>query len=275
MRNYSRHFSRKRGLLAACLALLSAGSVLSPALAVRYTQVFPNAMPPATNVPSGAYYQVPASPQWQYRPQVAPPSNLTLEPVRVVQYASQPLQSPQAILDNVKAKDGISATVAPKISVENSNTLNAATDGQNLIITSALLEKLHTNDQRAFVISHELSHILLSHVAKTQMRRVGLSLFDQYIVRHYVAAGSLGDLAARFGIGLVDTHSSRGFEYQADDLGVRLMSEAGYNPEAAIQVFDILKANTPPNQTPGFLMDHPITDDRIKALVKKYKLQPE
>jgi len=62
-------------------------------------------------------------------------------------------------------------------------------------------------------------------------------------------------------------------EYQADDLGVRLMTQAGYDPEAAIKVFDILKANTPANKTPGFLLDHPITDERIRALAQKYKLK--
>src|SRR5262249_17238410 len=147
---------------------------------------------------------------------------------------------------------------------------NAATDGQNLVITSALLERLTTDDERAFVISHELSHILLQHIGKTELRRVGLTLLDTYLVRRYTTQGSLAQLASELGIGLVDKRSSRGYEYQADDLGVKLMAQAGYNPQAAIRVFDILKAATPGNQTPEFLQDHPITDSRIRALVQKY-----
>ena len=182
------------------------------------------------------------------------------------------LHSPEAILDRLKTANNVPVDVAPGIKVQTSDTLNAATDGQNLVITSALLERLSTDDQRAFVISHELSHILLQHIGKTQMRRIGLTLLDAYVVRRYTSQGSLAQLASELGIGLVDKRSSRGYEYQADDLGVKLMSQAGYNPQAAIQVFGILQAATPGNRTPEFIQDHPITESRIRALAQKYKL---
>lgn len=267
------------------MGLMATSSLLNPAFAVRYTQILPNNNAPVNNTlpvhpvsPTSApsepsYYNVGYNPGRVYQGQLR--QNVTLPTLHAETSSRQPLQGPQAILDNIKAKNNVPATVAPTISVENSKVLNSYTDGQKIVITSNLLNKLTTNDQRAFVISHELSHVLLSHVAKTQVRRVGLSLFDTFIVRHYVGQGTPLDLATRFGIGLVDMRSSRGFEYQADDLGVRLMSGAGYDPEAAIQVFDILKANTPSSQTPGFLMDHPITDDRIRTLAQKYKLKQE
>lgn len=194
------------------------------------------------------------------------------------QYTASPaaqqttLHGPEFILEKLKTANSVPAEIAPSIKVQTSDTLNAATDGQNMIITSALLERLTTDDQRAFVISHELSHILLQHIGKTQVRRVGLTLLDTFLVRRYTAKGSMAQLASQLGIGLVDKRSSRGYEYQADDLGVKLMSQAGYNPQAAIKVFDILKAATPGSQTPEFLQDHPITDSRIRALVQKYKL---
>jgi Zn-dependent protease with chaperone function len=264
----------------------------SSALAVRYTQVFPNGNtyapvgssvpPPLQQAPAFyGYYGVPSA-----FPQVAAGSGATqvyqgriqqtgfnVKPLHADVYAHQPLQSPQVILENLKSKNDVPAEVAATLSVENSNVLNSYTDGQKIVITSNLLNKLTTSDERAFVISHELSHVLLDHVGKTQLRRTGLSLFDALVVRRYVSQGSPMDLATRFGLGLVDLRSSRGYEMQADDLGVRLMSQAGYDPEAAIQVFDILKANTPANKTPGFLLDHPITDERIRVLVQKYKLK--
>lgn len=262
--------------------LLGSGLVNSfahPAFAVRYTQIFPNAAssapvaypakPPVTMEMPTTYTEA-YTPvyQGQIRQSIRVPSLHNAE-------ATRPLQSPQAILDDIKARNQVPANVAPKITVEKSNVLNSYTDGQNIVVTSNLLDKLNTSDQRAFVISHELSHVLLSHVPKTELRRMGLSLLDTFVVRRYVSQGSPLDLATQLGLSLFDKRSSRGFEYQADDLGVQLMAKAGYDPEAAIQVFDILKANTPSNQVPGFLMDHPITDDRIHALVQKYKLKPE
>jgi Zn-dependent protease with chaperone function len=269
------------GVMGFCLGL----GVNHVALAIRYTQIYPNPIHSNVNpAPVQQPIQVrPFDPVYRNNPAIAATpvyqaqirQALPLQTVRISQYATQPLQSPQAVLDILKSKNEVPADVAATIAVEKSNSLNAYTDGQKIVVTSSLLEKLTTNDERAFVISHELSHVLLSHIAKTQVRRVGLSLFDAFVVRRYVAQGSVLDWATQFGLGLVDKKSSRGYELQADDLGVRLMSQAGYDPEAAIRVFDILKANTPANQTPGFLLDHPITDDRIRALVQKYQLKPQ
>lgn len=182
------------------------------------------------------------------------------------------LKSPQRILDELKVANKIPQQIAPTIRVVNSKSLNAATNGRDLIITSALVDRLRTNDQRAFVISHELSHIALQHIGKTQFRHVGLSLLDALLLRRYVPEGSIVGMAKDLGISLYDKRSSRVYEYEADDLGIQLMTRAGYNPQAAIEVFGILQAATPGSRTPEFLQDHPITSSRIQALVQKYKL---
>lgn len=185
---------------------------------------------------------------------------------------STSLQDPKTILDRLVQKNDVPNDVVKGISVEKGDSLNAATDGSSIIITQALLNKLNTNDERAFVISHELSHIVLNHISQTQIRRVGLSFLDNFLVRRFTRDGGLLQMASRLGVGLVDKRSSRTLEYQADDLGVRMMKNAGYNPKAAIQVFSILKAATPNNGTPEFLQSHPITDSRVRALAEKYKL---
>lgn len=184
------------------------------------------------------------------------------------------LSSPEHILNHLKWANQIPSTVSPVLQIERSADLNASTDGKNLIITDSLLSQLSTDDERAFVISHELAHILLSHISKTQLRRTGLSVLD-YLLERKVGNNSLLATASRLGISLVDLKSSRGYEYQADDLGVQLMSRAGYNPQAAIRVFDVLEANNPSAGRPGFLLSHPISRNRIEALVKKYKLIPQ
>lgn len=268
---------KKYAITAVLLGFALANSLVHPAFAVRYTQIFPNNAAPVS-IPSDSSITPMAPTTYTeaytpvYRGQIR--QNLQVSSLRGGD-TTRPAQSPQAILDDIKARNQVPANVAPKIRVEKSSVLNSYTDGQNIVVTSNLLDKLTTSDQRAFVISHELSHVLLSHVPKTELRRMGLSILDTFVVRHYVAQGSPLDLATQLGLNLFDKRSSRGFEYQADDLGVQLMTKAGYDPEAAIQVFDILKANTPANQVPGFLMDHPITDDRIHALVQKYKLKLE
>jgi predicted Zn-dependent protease len=180
------------------------------------------------------------------------------------------VSSAQSILQRLKEANNIPANLGGTVRTEGGNSLNAATDGQNIVITQTLLDRLKTDDERAFVLSHELSHVVLQHIGKTQARRLGLSLVDRFLSQR-AGQGSLLQLAGELGIGLVDKRSARSFEYQADDLGVKLMTQAGYNPRSALEVFNILKAATPGNNVPEFLQDHPITDSRMRALVEKYK----
>lgn len=235
-----------------------------PASAQKYTQVFPSTTNP-TSVQVAPAQALPT----QATP-VNPPTGLQSG---ITHYAERAvLQTPKQILDELKQANGIPADLAPRITVQQSNTLNAATNGQDIVITSALLNQLKTNDQRAFVISHELSHITLNHIARTQIRRVGLSLLDTLLLRRYINQGSLGELAKNLGFTLYDKRSGRVYEYQADDVGIQLMNKAGYNPQGAIEVFKILEEATPGNRVPEFFQDHPITAARIEALVRKYKL---
>lgn len=182
------------------------------------------------------------------------------------------MQTPSQILARLKSANAIPAEIAPQVRIEESDVLNAATNGQDIIITSALLKRLKNNDECAFVISHELGHVVLNHIAKTQVRRTGLSLLDFLFVRRYAAEGSLLELAANLGLDLYDKRSGRVYEYQADDAGIQLMSKAGYNPQAAIEVFKILQSASPGRGVPEFFQDHPITESRIRMLVQKYKL---
>jgi predicted Zn-dependent protease len=63
-------------------------------------------------------------------------------------------------------------------------------------------------------------------------------------------------------------------ELESDDLGVRFMMQAGYNPEALIGVMEILKKAAGPNRTPEFQSTHPDPENRIGAIqdaIEKYR----
>ena len=176
----------------------------------------------------------------------------------------------QAIIDKIESANGLPSDTVQKVQVVKAGDLNAATDGQQIIISSALWNLLTQDDQRAFVISHEMSHITLNHIGHTQVRRIGLGLIDYLISTRSSAANSqLMQLATSAGLSMVDNKFSRQAEYQADDRGLALMSKAGYNPRAAIEVFNIFEKNLP-NTTPEFLQNHPLNKARIQALAKKY-----
>lgn len=177
------------------------------------------------------------------------------------------------ILQRLRTANEIPASLAPSIRVVRSNALNAYTNGQNIIITDTMWNTLRTTDQRAFVVSHELAHIVASHVQKTQLRRVGLAILDRYLLDQYITTGGgWWDTAGNVGLSLLDRYYARNMEYHADELGLDLMYRAGYNPHAAIQVLNILQQNQQ-GYLPAFLMDHPLESSRIERLVERYDIQ--
>ena len=150
-------------------------------------------------------------------------------------------------------------------------TINAfALPGGQVFITDALLSKLETKGQIAGVLGHEMGHVLARHgsqqLAKSQ-------LTDGLIGAVAVAASNPNDpngasaaqIAAVVGQ-LVGLRYSREDELQADELGVRLMSEAGYDPRAMLQVQEILIKSSEGGQPPEFFSTHPNPENRIERI---------
>jgi len=68
--------------------------------------------------------------------------------------------------------------------------------------------------------------------------------------------------------------NGRSDELESDDLGVKFMLEAGYDPEALIEVMQILKEASGGQRIPEFQSSHPDPDNRIekiRAAIDKYR----
>jgi len=68
--------------------------------------------------------------------------------------------------------------------------------------------------------------------------------------------------------------NGRGDELESDELGVKFMIDAGYNPEAMIGVMEILKTAAGPNRVPEFKSSHPDPENRIEKIreaINKHK----
>ncbi|WP_291052522.1 MULTISPECIES: M48 family metalloprotease [unclassified Empedobacter] len=154
-------------------------------------------------------------------------------------------------------------------------TVNAfALPGGPIFITEALLTRLQNEDQLAGVLGHEVGHVIARHSAE-QMSKQELS---QGIAG---AAGvAVGDANsayyAQLVANMVNMKYGRDDELESDDLGVRFMIQAGYNPKALIGVMDILEEASGGSQVPEFQSTHPSPSNRrekIKAAIEKYKNQ--
>ena len=155
--------------------------------------------------------------------------------------------------------------------IQDTNVVNAYTDGTKVIITSALWNKLKNDDARAFVLAHELGHITNHHMAKGLAKRVGLNVAGAILST--VIHNPVGSYGAQVGTQLLGLKFDRKQEYQADDSGIQFLINAKYNKNAAIEVFKVLRASGS-GQEVEFLVTHPLPNSRIKKLSEKYGLDP-
>ena len=154
-------------------------------------------------------------------------------------------------------------------------TVNAfALPGGPIFITEALLTRLQSEDQLAGVLGHEVGHVIARHSAE-QMSKQELS--QGIAGAAGVAAGDANSVYyAQVVANMVNMKYGRDDELESDDLGVRFMIQAGYNPEALIGVMDILEEASGGSQVPEFQSTHPSPSNRrekIKAAIEKYRNQ--
>lgn len=152
--------------------------------------------------------------------------------------------------------------------LRDNQTVNAfALPGGQVFITEGLYQLLQTEGQLAGVLGHEMGHVLARHGAQQLAKS---QLTEGLIGAVAVAASNPNDpnganaaQVAQVVGQLVNLKYSRQDESQADILGVRLMSEAGYDPRAMIQVQQILEQLSQEGRPPEFLSDHPDPANRI------------
>ncbi|HZX50837.1 MAG TPA: M48 family metallopeptidase [Pseudomonas sp.] len=138
--------------------------------------------------------------------------------------------------------------------------------GGKIIFYSGIIEKLQlSDDEIAAIMGHEMAHALREHSREAMSRAYGVALAKQ-------GAGALLGLGEG-GMAMADTvaqysltlPNSRGNENEADLLGLELAARAGYNPNAAVSLWQKM-ARAGGGAPPEFMSTHPSSDRRITAL---------
>ncbi len=125
------------------------------------------------------------------------------------------------------------------ISLLNSPVNNAfAIPGGYVYVTRQLTALMNSEAELAGVLGHEVGHVAAQHGQRRQKaatRNSILGVLGQVLVGAVAGDSAVGGLLQR-GIGtgaqLLTLRFSRTQEYEADDLGIRYLSSAGYDPRA-------------------------------------------
>ena len=145
-------------------------------------------------------------------------------------------------------------------------TVNAfALPGGQVFITYALLSRLESNGQLAGVLGHEIGHVIARHSAQRLAKQ---NLTQGLINAVLVGSESYSTAQTAAVIGqMVNMSYGREDELESDDLGVRFMSEAGYDPRGMIRVMEILaEASGGGQRQPEFFSTHPNPENRIQKI---------
>lgn len=154
--------------------------------------------------------------------------------------------------------------------LDDPDTVNAfALPGGPVFITTALLMRFETEDEIAGVLSHEIVHVLARHSAQ-QIAKSDLT--NGLIGAVGVASGDAGASQTAAMIGqLVNMRYGREDEIQSDTLGLCLMRNAGYDPDAMITVMQVLQDASGGSSQPEFMSTHPNPENRIARIEEAIK----
>lgn len=191
-----------------------------------------------------------------YAMEIERSSHLITDPV-IVEYVNRVGQN------IVKQSD---AKVPFTIKVLDSDEINAmALPGGFFYVNSGLILACDEEAELAAVMAHETAHVAAHHAARnmTRMEYAQIGMVPLMFIGGYTGYGIYE--AAQIAVPLTFLSFSRGYEAQADWLGVQYMYRAGYDPQAFVQIFE--KLNALEKRKPGVLAkafsDHPQTPDRI------------
>lgn len=151
--------------------------------------------------------------------------------------------------------------------VVNDKSFNAFTiPGGYIYVNRGLLQRIHSDDEIAAVLAHEIGHVAARHTAKQIQAQMGYSLIMDLVLG---ASGNEGlGQALSVTFNLINNGYSREDELQADRLSVRYTSRSGFNPEATLKVLELIQEleKGDPTTMLVFMRSHPPAEQRIKIV---------
>jgi len=160
--------------------------------------------------------------------------------------------------------------------VIDSTAVNAfAAPGGKILVTSALLSVLESEDELAAVLAHEVSHVVRKHHYRVLRKQRMLEFGSQAVAIQDDASGMSEKLS-----GMVAQVLARGLdqsaEYEADRDGMVYAARAGYDASALIRVMEKLSSLSK-NDAAGELLlsTHPSPDARRIAMAREVNAEIE
>ena len=177
----------------------------------------------------------------------------------------------QNVADRLIAQVGVFREDAAKwpwqVSLIDDKALNASClPGGRIVFYSGIIETLElTDDEIAAIMGHEIAHALREHGREAMSEAYMVQLGSALTGAIFDVQQQTMDMANEVVRYAMTLPNSREKEAEADIIGLELMARAGYNPEAAITLWQKMSAQGG-ERPPEFMSTHPATTTRIDGL---------
>ncbi|HEY3516978.1 MAG TPA: M48 family metallopeptidase [Gammaproteobacteria bacterium] len=152
--------------------------------------------------------------------------------------------------------------------IDDPMTINAwcMAGGRMAVYTGLLQQLMPSDDELAQVMGHEISHALANHTAEkmsvAMATQAGVAVAGVFSDDNAGLIMGTAALAAQYAVQLPN---SRAAETEADEIGIQLAAKAGYNPSAAVTLWEKMAAAGGAGP-PQFMSTHPSPANRQQRL---------
>lgn len=149
------------------------------------------------------------------------------------------------------------------------STINAmASPGGNIFIYRGILDLKLSRDETAALVAHEVSHIVRWHWLNRLRRQMDANSLSRYAAKAY---GRDSAQITQLSQAIRNMQYNQAEEFEADAAGLELMVQAGFKPQAAVDLLKkvaekVKEPEAPPGKT--VITDHPSLAKRIETLQK-------
>ncbi|HSF30365.1 MAG TPA: M48 family metallopeptidase [Candidatus Tectomicrobia bacterium] len=155
--------------------------------------------------------------------------------------------------------------------IEEDQTVNAfALPGGKIGVYTGIFPIAQTEAGLAIIMGHELGHVIARHGAERMSQQLGAQLLGTALAVGFQASPYANTIMAAYGLGAqvgVLLPYSRLQESEADTIGLVLAAKAGYDAQAAVDVWQRM-AKLSGRRPPPFLSTHPTPESRIEDIKK-------
>ena len=153
--------------------------------------------------------------------------------------------------------------------IDEPETVNAwCMAGGRMAVYTGLLQQIDpTDDELAQVMGHEIAHALANHTAERMSVAMATSAgvaVAGILSDNAAATMSVAAIAASLAVQLPNSRAS---ESEADEIGIELAAKAGYNPNAAITLWQKME-QVSGESGPQFMSTHPNPENRQQTLAE-------